>query len=44
MIYDSDLKIAGSIDYATLNEIKHLIYMIGNEVLKSKENRWQSGK
>lgn len=45
MIYDSDLKIAGSIDYATLNEDQTLdLYDWKRSTEIKKENRWQSGK
>lgn len=45
MIYDFDLKIAGSIDYATINEDQTLdLYDWKRSTEIKKENKWQSAK
>lgn len=45
MIYDSELKIAGSIDYVTLNDDQTLdIYDWKRSSEIKKENKWQYGK
>lgn len=45
MIYDTDLKLAGSIDYVVLNDDQTLdLYDWKRSTEIKKENRWQSGK